>query len=596
MKIFKKMKKGFTLVELVVVIAVIAILAAVSVGAYFGVTESANNSRLEQEAKQVYTAIQTVSLAPNEHSSLSKDGLVITDDSKFELALEETLGKNVTLLENGDKAASEPTIYFVRKAISPAITENVVYSSFDYHVAEIDGKKAVTDIVTGEAKVETSDVETGEGSSTTTVPGATSNPTTAPSTSDTTQAPLYEDGWHLVTTASEIKDGDQIIVAGYLEGVPYSISTNDKGNNRGVAEISVSENVATLNTHSLPINVNKDGEYFTFSTSAGYLHSGTGEKDNHLKTFATLTDNGRWVVDITNNIASIVSIGDGPRHTMQLNPNNGSPLFACYDSAKYESLYIFKNYGEEIVETSPTVDSVSFKSQPNYNEITELNYIGELPNINIIYNNGAMIQAASEDIEWTSNDNNLIEIDGTSFEVVGYGDKTVTFTATHKTFEKSVSFDLVVKVIEKVAGQETTYSYTFTKKVFSAFGSAELDGIEWNVEGDGNFFGYQGGTNTGHQFGSSSNPCKNLSLNTSAFKDKEIKKVSITVFGTSDIKCSMVFNLDGVQKGETIGLTTAKTTYEFECNATSTNNIEFLFTQTSSKQIIINSFSITYIA
>ena len=53
MKLFKKAKKGFTLVELVVVIAVIAILAAVSVGAYFGVTESANNSKLEQEAKQV---------------------------------------------------------------------------------------------------------------------------------------------------------------------------------------------------------------------------------------------------------------------------------------------------------------------------------------------------------------------------------------------------------------------------------------------------------------------------------------------------------------------------------------------------------------
>ena len=50
MNFFKKAKKGFTLVELVVVIAVIAILAAVSVGAYFGVTESANNSKAEQEA------------------------------------------------------------------------------------------------------------------------------------------------------------------------------------------------------------------------------------------------------------------------------------------------------------------------------------------------------------------------------------------------------------------------------------------------------------------------------------------------------------------------------------------------------------------
>ena len=52
MKLFKKAKKGFTLVELVVVIAVIAILSAVSVGAYFGITESANSSAAEQGAKQ----------------------------------------------------------------------------------------------------------------------------------------------------------------------------------------------------------------------------------------------------------------------------------------------------------------------------------------------------------------------------------------------------------------------------------------------------------------------------------------------------------------------------------------------------------------
>lgn len=53
MKINKKFKKAFTLVELVVVIAVIAILSAVSVGAYFGITDSANSSAAEQYKKQV---------------------------------------------------------------------------------------------------------------------------------------------------------------------------------------------------------------------------------------------------------------------------------------------------------------------------------------------------------------------------------------------------------------------------------------------------------------------------------------------------------------------------------------------------------------
>lgn len=53
MNLKRKMRKGFTLVELVIVIAVIAILAAVSVGAYFGVTDSANSSAADQTNKQV---------------------------------------------------------------------------------------------------------------------------------------------------------------------------------------------------------------------------------------------------------------------------------------------------------------------------------------------------------------------------------------------------------------------------------------------------------------------------------------------------------------------------------------------------------------
>ena len=49
----RSLKKGFTLVELVVVIAVVAILAAVSVGAYFGITATANLSAAKQHIKQM---------------------------------------------------------------------------------------------------------------------------------------------------------------------------------------------------------------------------------------------------------------------------------------------------------------------------------------------------------------------------------------------------------------------------------------------------------------------------------------------------------------------------------------------------------------
>lgn len=52
----KKMnKKGFTIVELVIVIAVIAILAAVLIPTFSGIVTKANKSAVLQEARNCYT-------------------------------------------------------------------------------------------------------------------------------------------------------------------------------------------------------------------------------------------------------------------------------------------------------------------------------------------------------------------------------------------------------------------------------------------------------------------------------------------------------------------------------------------------------------
>ncbi len=78
----KKMnKKGFTIVELVIVIAVIAILAAVMIPTFGGIIKKANKSSVEQTATAAYKEAYGLALSDGkiEAGSKANDGTITGD-------------------------------------------------------------------------------------------------------------------------------------------------------------------------------------------------------------------------------------------------------------------------------------------------------------------------------------------------------------------------------------------------------------------------------------------------------------------------------------------------------------------------------------
>ena len=72
----KNNRKGFTIVELVIVIAVIAILAGVLIPTFAGIVEKANKSAALQEAQNAYKEAYALAIADGKFETVNADKTV----------------------------------------------------------------------------------------------------------------------------------------------------------------------------------------------------------------------------------------------------------------------------------------------------------------------------------------------------------------------------------------------------------------------------------------------------------------------------------------------------------------------------------------
>lgn len=78
-------KKGFTIVELVVVIAVIAILAAVLIPTFSNVVDKANESKAMQEARAAYDVWYSKEVAKTGFDASKVDACITCNDYHFDV-------------------------------------------------------------------------------------------------------------------------------------------------------------------------------------------------------------------------------------------------------------------------------------------------------------------------------------------------------------------------------------------------------------------------------------------------------------------------------------------------------------------------------
>ena len=148
--------------------------------------------------------------------------------------------------------------------------------------------------------------------------------------------------WTKVTSASDLNVGDKVVIV--AKDYDYAMSKDQKTSNRGAQPVTKNGNDVSWvsGVQEFELKAGKESGTFAFYTGSGYLYAASSSSNN-LKTETTLSANSSWKIEIASNgTATVKAQGSYTRNVMQYNPNNGTPLFACYSSASQKAICIYK--------------------------------------------------------------------------------------------------------------------------------------------------------------------------------------------------------------------------------------------------------------
>ena len=167
-----------------------------------------------------------------------------------------------------------------------------------------------------------------------------------------------EGSYSLVTDATSLKAGDVIVITN--DDSTVGMKAYDSGNNCKGTAITASEGNITSLGEAAEITLSAaSNNHFYMNDGAKYLYAASSS-GNQLKGKDTTDDtNGVWAFTYSTDHMSIVATGSSNRNVMQFNPNNGSPVFACYASASQTNLQVYLKSSDPVTPAEATDISIS---------------------------------------------------------------------------------------------------------------------------------------------------------------------------------------------------------------------------------------------
>lgn len=148
LKKLKNNKKGFTLIEIIVVVVILAVLMAVAVPAVMSYLNEADDAKYETAGRAVYTAVQT------EWAKDYADGVLTADGKKVDIASVKT--KAATRVKDDEDSIKVLTVTAINKQNGTACTGDDKSIGQVIATITIDGGESKTVTITGNKSVQVS--------------------------------------------------------------------------------------------------------------------------------------------------------------------------------------------------------------------------------------------------------------------------------------------------------------------------------------------------------------------------------------------------------------------------------------------------------